>query len=488
MEDTTKNDAPQRSLLFVIAFSLVLINPIASLISAGNYIEGTFLSFGCAFRNLPFIFTFAVSAIAICLILCTLQQWGHSLTAIHERRIALVSSCAAGLLFVCGLIIPSLSALIIFAAIPLSLSVLLTLKVWLRIFTRFDFASVLFNTSASLCLAALVAFLVLTTSNQWIILATIAISPCCAVGVLFVSTISSTLDKTNLPFTTPPVSESTKSPEKASALSFFGNVWPLVMGLLLCLFLLGFTWSDYERASQLPFSAAITQGSFGGAIITSAILAAVARLYPRAQKLRIACSSFIPLIITLPLATCIFAIEPQGFAGYILGSFTGIAFVFFAALALAIAPESESRWGVPLMTTIGACCIAASIILMGSICLNRVIDPGQSTILTLSVFVAYLAALATRTVRTNAKNEFSQATAPAEQADDPRTQTCEHLAQVHHLSPREIEVLNLLAKGRSSTYIAQELYVSPETVKVHIKHIYEKIGVHSRQELFDLFE
>ena len=62
------------------------------------------------------------------------------------------------------------------------------------------------------------------------------------------------------------------------------------------------------------------------------------------------------------------------------------------------------------------------------------------------------------------------------------------MSEQHGLSPRESEVLGLLARGRTATYIAGELYVSKETVKVHVRHIYEKLGVHSRTELLDLFQ
>ena len=53
-------------------------------------------------------------------------------------------------------------------------------------------------------------------------------------------------------------------------------------------------------------------------------------------------------------------------------------------------------------------------------------------------------------------------------------------------SPRETEVLALLAQGRSIPYIRDELIISRETAATHAKHIYAKLGVHSRQELIDL--
>jgi LuxR family transcriptional regulator, maltose regulon positive regulatory protein len=50
------------------------------------------------------------------------------------------------------------------------------------------------------------------------------------------------------------------------------------------------------------------------------------------------------------------------------------------------------------------------------------------------------------------------------------------------LSPRESEVHELLAQGLTTEQIAGMLYISPSTTKVHIKHIYEKLGVRSRLE------
>lgn len=64
----------------------------------------------------------------------------------------------------------------------------------------------------------------------------------------------------------------------------------------------------------------------------------------------------------------------------------------------------------------------------------------------------------------------------------------EHLAVEHGLTPREQEVFTLMAQGRSSTFISEELFVSTNTVRKHIAHVYEKLGVHSRQELLTLVQ
>jgi DNA-binding NarL/FixJ family response regulator len=50
------------------------------------------------------------------------------------------------------------------------------------------------------------------------------------------------------------------------------------------------------------------------------------------------------------------------------------------------------------------------------------------------------------------------------------------------LSERETEILVLVARGLSNDQIAQELYISPATVKRHLANVYEKVGVRSRSE------
>ena len=48
------------------------------------------------------------------------------------------------------------------------------------------------------------------------------------------------------------------------------------------------------------------------------------------------------------------------------------------------------------------------------------------------------------------------------------------------LTDRELEVLQLLAFGHTNRQIAERLYVSPDTVKTHLEHIYQKLGTNDR--------
>ncbi|WP_281654993.1 helix-turn-helix transcriptional regulator [Eggerthella sinensis] len=73
-------------------------------------------------------------------------------------------------------------------------------------------------------------------------------------------------------------------------------------------------------------------------------------------------------------------------------------------------------------------------------------------------------------------------------AIDPLEARCAALASAHGLSRREREVFALLARGRSRPYIRDTLVLSKNTVATHVKHIYQKLDVHSQQELLDLVQ
>lgn len=62
------------------------------------------------------------------------------------------------------------------------------------------------------------------------------------------------------------------------------------------------------------------------------------------------------------------------------------------------------------------------------------------------------------------------------------------ICQEYNLSPRQSEILKLLANGRDSLYIENYFCISKSTTKSHIYNIYRKLSIHSRQELIDIVE
>lgn len=64
-------------------------------------------------------------------------------------------------------------------------------------------------------------------------------------------------------------------------------------------------------------------------------------------------------------------------------------------------------------------------------------------------------------------------------------QKCGILANRYGLSPRQLEVLEMLAVGRNARFIAERLTISQSTAQTHIRAIYLKLNVHSHQEVMD---
>lgn len=70
----------------------------------------------------------------------------------------------------------------------------------------------------------------------------------------------------------------------------------------------------------------------------------------------------------------------------------------------------------------------------------------------------------------------------------PFRERCDAVMRQYDLSQREMEVFLCLAKGRNAEYIQQKLFISGNTAKTHIAHIYRKMGINSQQRLIDMVD
>ncbi len=79
--------------------------------------------------------------------------------------------------------------------------------------------------------------------------------------------------------------------------------------------------------------------------------------------------------------------------------------------------------------------------------------------------------------------------APAGQRRNaPWRAACDEIVSRYRLSRREAEIFSLISKGRNAEYVSTELVISIHTAKTHIANIYQKLGVHSSQEMLDLID
>lgn len=65
---------------------------------------------------------------------------------------------------------------------------------------------------------------------------------------------------------------------------------------------------------------------------------------------------------------------------------------------------------------------------------------------------------------------------------------CDEISQSYGLTPREAEVLVLLAKGYHADSISTELNIARPTTRTHIQHIYQKLTINSQQELIRIVD
>ncbi|MCD8536068.1 MAG: response regulator transcription factor [Burkholderiaceae bacterium] len=87
-------------------------------------------------------------------------------------------------------------------------------------------------------------------------------------------------------------------------------------------------------------------------------------------------------------------------------------------------------------------------------------------------------------LRNMPQDDGQQASAPDTVQPATEVQPAEMVVQandpIHDLSPRETEILRLIARGDSNKHIARELDIAETTVKIHVQHILRKLNISNR--------
>lgn len=65
---------------------------------------------------------------------------------------------------------------------------------------------------------------------------------------------------------------------------------------------------------------------------------------------------------------------------------------------------------------------------------------------------------------------------------------CDQIAQQYSLTPKETEIMFLMARGYSGAHLCEKLVLSRSTISTHQQHIYRKMNIHSKRELLDLLD
>lgn len=211
--------------------------------------------------------------------------------------------------------------------------------------------------------------------------------------------------------------------------------------------------------------------------------------------------------ITLPLTAAGFLLLPLlgAGAGWIGAAVVGAGGTFFDIITWIALSEiaHRSRLSPIKVFGLGRAANAGGIGLgwLGSYLLLGTTATGPSPVLVFCVGMVFILILTTTLILREedfpAEEVVPGATQAAEAgalASETRSgpghwrRCCTKIAREHDLSPREEEVMVLLAKGRSMKHIEDTLVISFHTAKSHANHVYRKLGVHSREELIDLVE
>lgn len=229
--------------------------------------------------------------------------------------------------------------------------------------------------------------------------------------------------------------------------------------------------------------------------VAGAVILGLALLRPEKFDARFLAQACVPLA----LAACVLMPAAWSNAGFAVSFLVKLAYVWFTIFAIMLLANLAFRFGVPTlrMFAIARACSEGAIFL-GVTMRGFLQSSGLSqdgTVLLISACAGVVAVcvcvLLWRSERA-VNADWGAAgieVASGERVMGPRERLivrCEQLAQMHALTARETEVLTLIAQRKTRSEIEQELFLSQNTVKTHVRHIYAKLGIHSKSDVYEL--
>lgn len=199
----------------------------------------------------------------------------------------------------------------------------------------------------------------------------------------------------------------------------------------------------------------------------------------------------VPAIIIAIIAASYLHFDPAlSFDLAALGMFLFLAYA--VVLLCAAMPDDRRRALVAfagLMVAFAAGCIVGRVGM--ALCFAFAGEFASQIMVLLSILAAFSAmVILIRRGVTPSKSEELFGKASEAEGDTRATMRAkiDRVAASCGLGEREKEVLALLLQGRSASEVARIMVVANGTAKSHIRHVYKKLGIHSRDELFEKFE
>lgn len=280
-----------------------------------------------------------------------------------------------------------------------------------------------------------------------------------------------------------PVKKAEETPAPASCASFR----PLLVGLaepLIGLFLFSFMFSTLGDHRVYLYYLSFLLGTLASGLCIVPLLL----INSKRPLLNLIYQVILPLLGLVLIVVALMA--PIGFQGAVSRSGFMLFFAFAAMLFCASIVGYLTAGEFAPHRILGISMVAYG---LGGVMGTAVVLAGGRTEFITSVFLAltciYIVSLAIRPSVLAWLGKESAGLSTADAADDEgssREGVADALADRFGLTEREREILGQIAAGHSSSYVARVLFISESTVRGHVHHLYQKLGVSSREELIAL--
>lgn len=285
------------------------------------------------------------------------------------------------------------------------------------------------------------------------------------------------------------------------------QLWRPVLGTCVLAFMSGFM---LQVALWHPIPLDVFQGT---ALVTQLVVMVILLIPALMVKRPIALASIYK--IALPLSAMGFLLLPVIWinVGGLANACAQLGYLVAGIILWCMLSDSVRASNLPsaLLFSLAFACIAASQ-LVGAILgfMGRAaLVPGQIEVTAIALVSIYAVAMVSmflfkdrsfKNGNNEARSEAPDGSHEAPDDQDAESQNgtrsvlditkscCEAISDRAHLTPREREILLYLGRGHTISSIAEELVVSENTVKFHVKGIYQKLGVHSRSEIMTLID
>lgn len=277
------------------------------------------------------------------------------------------------------------------------------------------------------------------------------------------------------------------APDRREVLTRMASIlWLPLVGAMIASFIQGLVWdpdlSETASASTISFR---TISMVGGPLVAAALVLIALRNGGGVQRLRRLQR------LGFPVAMAVLLLYPmvgptEGLLADIGELLPQTCFALVLVLvwsALVMASRGPAA-GSALSWSAASVCLPASF--LAGLLLISVIGTGGRD-LCLVLLTAYLVLLSVSLAQDTQTERHGRVIDELRPDAFMRRRT-EELSAEFGISPREKEVLFYLGRGYNHGYIAKKLFVSENTVRTHVRHIYGKIGVSSREELLDLID